>query len=157
MIKISKHLFFKEVTKSDIAIKKGINNMPDYRQLNNIRNWAESIFEPVRAYVGDPVGCTSIFRSPKLNKIIGGSKNSQHRAKNGAAGDIDADVYGYGKNSLIFNFIKNNLDFDQLIWEFGTYQEPAWVHVSYISKEKNRNEILKSVKIKGKTKYIKFN
>jgi len=67
-------------------------------------------------------------------------------------GILDADVYGGVTNAQIFNYIKDNLEFDQLIWEFGTEDNPAWVHVS-LSKRNNRNQILRAYKVDGKTKY----
>lgn len=66
--------------------------------------------------------------------------------------DLDADVFGRINNADIFYFIKDNLEFDQLIWEFGTDKCPAWVHVS-LSKRNNRNQVLKAVKVNGKTHY----
>lgn len=153
-MKISKHLTYEEVVKSNTALRKSIRNTPNTNQLNNIVLWAKNIFEPVREFVNAPLGCNSIFRSIKLNRAIGGSSMSQHCANNGAAGDIDCKVYGHSTNKKIFNFIKNNLDFDQLIWEFGTEEEPDWVHCSYVSEKKNRNQILVSYKNKNnKTKY----
>ena len=86
-----------------------------------------------------------------LKKAIGGSKRSQHCK--GQALDIDADIYGVITNADIFNRIKNHLDFDQLIWEFGTDNEPAWVHVSYVPDGLNRGEILKAYSEGGRTKY----
>ena len=92
-----------------------------------------------------------MFRSEALNKQIGGSSRSQHCQGN--AMDID-DIYGYKTNKEMFDFIKENLDFDQLIYEFGNEENPDWVHVSYVDKEKNRNKILKAVRDKGKTMYV---
>ena len=90
------------------------------------------------------------YRSPELNKATGGSSKSQHCQ--GRAIDID-DVYGYKTNAEMFNYIKNNLDFDQIIWEFGTDKNPDWVHVSYVSTDENRRRCLKAERIKGKTVY----
>ena len=153
---ISKHLNYDEIVKSATSEKYKIKNTPNTNQLKNIIEWADNIFEPVRNFVGKPLGCNSIFRSIELNKHkpIYGSSTSQHCANNGAAGDIDCKKYGYSTNKKIFNFIKDTLDFDQLIAEFCTNEEPNWVHCSYISKEKNRNEILVSYKNKfNNTKY----
>ena len=153
-MKISKYLTYEEVVKSNTALRKSIRNVPNRNQLNNIVLWAKNIFDPVRVFVGAPLGCNSIFRSVKLNRTIGGSSTSQHCANNGAAGDIDCKVYNHLTNKEIFNYIKDNLDFDQLISEFETNREPNWVHVSYVSKEKNRNQVLISYKNKNnKTKY----
>ena len=112
---------------------------------------AEKIFEPLREYVGGPIKINSFFRSSKLNKAIGGSTTSQHCK--GQAMDID-DTFGYKTNADMYKFIKEHLNFDQMIWEFGDDDNPNWVHVSYVSPEKNRNRCLKAYKDKGKTKYM---
>lgn len=97
-----------------------------------------------------PVAVSSGYRSNALNDLIGGSKRSQH--SKGEALDLDADVYGGITNRQIFEYIRESLDYDQLIYEFGTDEEPAWVHVSYKS-EGNRREVLKAYKDNGQTKY----
>ena len=112
---------------------------------------AEMIFQPLRSYVGGPIKITSFFRSPELNQAIGGSKSSQHCK--GQAMDLD-DVYGYKTNAEMFDYIRENLDFDQLIWEFGDDNNPNWIHVSYVDKQENRNRCLKAYKKNGKTKYM---
>ena len=148
---ISKHISYKEGVYSITAIRKGINNEPNKKQLSNMKLIAEKIFEPLRSYVGGPIKINSFFRCPDLNKSIGGSSKSQHC--HGQAIDID-DTYGKMSNSDMYEWIKENLDFDQMIWEFGDDNNPAWVHVSYVSPEQNRNRCLKAYKDKGKTKYM---
>ncbi len=150
MSKISKHISLREATESYTAKRKGIENIPSEYQLTNMAGVAENIFEPLRKWVGGPIKITSFFRSEELNKAIGGSKTSQHCQ--GRAMDID-DVYGYKTNAEMYHYIKNNLDFDQLIWEFGTEENPNWVHVSYASPDENRRICLKAERIKGKTVY----
>ena len=112
---------------------------------------AEEVFEPLRNYVGGPIKINSFFRCPELNTAIGGSHKSQHCK--GQAIDID-DNYGRVNNAEMYHFIKEHLDFDQLIWEFGDDDNPNWVHVSYVSQEDNRNRCLKAYRDKGKTKYM---
>jgi hypothetical protein len=148
---ISKHISEKEATKSITALRLGIANTPNGTALANMKVLAEKIFEPLRKFVGGPIKINSMFRSEALNKQIGGSSRSQHCQGN--AIDID-DIYGYKTNKEMFDFIKENLDFDQLIYEFGNEENPDWVHVSYVDKEKNRNKILKAVRDKGKTMYV---
>jgi len=148
---ISKHISEKEATKSITALRLGIANTPNGTTLANMKILAEKIFEPLRKFVGGPIKINSMFRSEALNKQIGGSSRSQHCQGN--AMDID-DIYGYKTNKEMFDFIKENLDFDQLIYEFGNEENPDWVHVSYVDKEKNRNKILKAVRDKGKTMYV---
>ena len=132
------------------AIRKGIDNTPDDDQLSNMELVAEEVFEPLRNYVGGPIKINSFFRCPELNTAIGGSHKSQHCK--GQAIDID-DNYGRVSNAEMYHFIKEHLDFDQLIWEFGDDDNPNWIHVSYISSEDNRNRCLKAYRDKGKTKY----
>jgi len=148
---ISKHISEKEATKSITALRLGIANTPNGTALANMKILAEKIFEPLRKFVGGPIKINSMFRSEALNKQIGGSSRSQHCQGN--AMDID-DIYGYKTNKEMFDFIKENLDFDQLIYEFGNEENPDWIHVSYVDKEKNRNKILKAVRDKGKTMYV---
>ena len=112
---------------------------------------AHNIFEPLRLWVGGPIKINSFYRSPKLNKAIGGSKRSQHCE--GRAIDID-DTFSYKTNAEMFHYIKDNLNFDQMIWEFGDDNNPAWVHVSFDSLEGNRGRLLKAIKENGKSKYI---
>ena len=147
---ISKHISYKEGVYSITAIRRGINNDPSNKQLANMELIAENIFEPLREYVGGPIKINSFFRSVKLNKAIGGSSKSQHC--HGQAIDID-DTFGVVANSDMYNYIKNNLDFDQLIWEFGDDDNPNWVHVSYVSEEDNRKRCLRAYRSNNKTVY----
>lgn len=157
--KISDHISYTEATKSRTAIRHNIENVPDDDTVCRMIFVAENIFEPIRDNFDVPIAVTSFFRSAALNKKLGGSKNSAHMR--GEAIDIDADVFGLITNKDIFDYAKKNLDFDQLIWEFGTNKDPAWVHIS--SKEEgNRNEILQAYKEKNVfgqliTKYKRLN
>lgn len=151
-MKISEHISYKEATRSITALRKGIVNIPDNNQLENMKRVANKIFEPLRNNFKVPIKVESFFRSYKLNKIIGGSKNSQHMK--GEAIDIDDDFGGL-RNSGMFYFIADNLTFDQLIWEFGNNNSPAWIHVSY-KKTGNRNKISIAYKKKNKTYYKHF-
>ncbi len=149
---ISKYITYAEATKSDTAIKFNIKNDPDANQLIAMKNVATKVFDPVREFVGAPLGVTSFFRSKDLNTKIGGSSTtSQHMS--GEAIDIDCDKYGNSTNKQIFDFIRKNLDFDQLIWEYGTDTNPDWVHVSYKLNGKNRKQVLQKT-IKA---YLPFN
>ena len=148
---ISEHISDKEGVYSRTALRLGINNKQNKKQLNNMMLLADEIFEPLRTYTNGPIKINSFFRSPELNEKIGGSKTSQHCK--GQAIDID-DVYGYKTNAEMYAWVKMNLDFDQMIWEFGTDMNPNWVHISYVSEEDNRNKCLKAYKDDmGKTKY----
>jgi len=148
--KISKHISGREAIESYTAKRRGIENIPSEYELTNMVAVAENVFEPLREWVGGPIKINSFFRSVELNKAIGGSSRSQHCE--GRAIDID-DTYGWKSNAEMYNYIKNNLDFDQLIWEFGTDDNPDWVHVSYVSVDGNRRRCLKAEKTNGKTTY----
>ena len=151
-MKLSKNLSLAEVTKSTTAKRLGINNTPDEWTTENLRQVAVNIFQPLRNAFGCPIYVSSGYRSPELNTAIGGSVRSQH--VEGRALDLDADVYGGCTNSQIFNWIKENLEFDQLIWEFGDDDNPDWVHVSYVYDGVNRKRCLKACRDdKGKTYY----
>ena len=150
MAKISKHITYKEATKSVTALRLGIENTPNDYELQNMELIAEKVFEPLRRAVNGPIKINSFFRCEELNKAIGGSSRSQHCQ--GRAIDVD-DFYGYVSNAYMYYYIKDNLDFDQLIWEFGTDTNPDWVHVSYVDGDSNRKRCLLAYKEDGKTKY----
>tara|TARA_R110001606_G_scaffold292531_1_gene440416 strand:- start:20 stop:475 length:456 start_codon:yes stop_codon:yes gene_type:complete len=148
---ISKHISDREGVYSTTAIRRGLDNTPDAEQLLNMKLLAKKVFEPLREWVGGPIRINSFFRGPELNKAIGGSSKSQHCK--GQAMDIDDG--GCNKtNAEMYKFIKDELEFDQMIWEFGDDNNPNWVHVSYVSENENRNRCLKAYKDKGKTKYM---
>ena len=149
-MQLSKNFSLAEMTKSVTAKRLGIDNTPNEQQIEFLRELCEAVLQPLRDALG-PIAITSGLRVPKLNKAVGGSTTSQHCALSGAAADIDMDA----KNTEVFNYIKDNLVFDQLIWEFGSNDCPDWVHVSYHYGH-NRGQILKAVKQKGKTKYLKY-
>lgn len=151
-IEISKFLTYDEATKSPTALRLGIPNIPDNEQLLNMQYVAQEIFDPVRQFVGGPLLASSFFRSKELNDAVpGSSKTSQHMT--GEAIDIDADGYSYGSNLAIFNFIKNTMEFDQLINEYpDKLGIPAWVHVSKKRIGWNRMEVL----VKLRDRYIPY-
>ena len=147
-MKLSENLSLSEVTRSDSAKRKGISNEPTPEHLENFKKLAENIFEPIRKHFGKPIHISSGYRSKALNAAIGGSASSQHCT--GEAIDIDMDGSSNGiTNKMVFDYIKANLNFDQLINEF----DYAWVHVSYESTGKQRKQILDAKKVGGKTVY----
>lgn len=149
MKKISEHISFAEATKSQTGSRLGIENIPGDAELKAMKLVAAKIFEPVRKAIGKPIFISSFYRCALLNQAIGGAPGSQHMK--GEAMDLDLD----GLNAEIFYWIKNNLEFDQLIWEFGDTKEPDWVHVSY--KEKgNLKEVLRAVRVNKKAEYKPF-
>ena len=149
-MKISDNITYAEAIHSETAKRKGIDNTPNPNQIEAMKLLAEKVFQPLREWVGGPIKVNSFFRSPELNEAIGGSKTSQHCK--GQAIDID-DVYGHKTNAEMYHWIKENLDFDQMIWEFGDDDNPDWVHVSYVSPDRNRGRCLRAERIDGKTKY----
>jgi hypothetical protein len=148
---ISKHISDREGVYSTTAIRRGIDNTPSEEHLDNMKLLAEKIFEPLRKWVGGPIRINSFYRGPELNKAIGGSSKSQHCK--GQAMDID-DNGCHKTNAEMYAWIKDNVDFDQMIWEFGDDKNPNWVHISYVSPEENRNRCLKAYREDGKTKYM---
>ena len=148
--RISGHISLKEGVKSHTATRLSIDNTPCDLDLINMKTIAEKVFEPLRKWVGGPIAINSFYRSPKLNSAIGGSTTSQHCI--GCAIDID-DNYGYKTNEEMYHYIQENLDYDQMIWEFGNLDNPDWVHISYISEDANRRRCLRAYKKNGKTKY----
>mgnify|MGYP003628357378 FL=1 len=135
MKRISKHISYKEAVGSNYAKQKGIKNKPNEEQVENMKLLAKEVFEPLREWVDAPIRVNSMFRSLELNTALKGSKTSSHM--NGEAMDITS--MGGKSNLEMFHYIKDNLEFDQLIWEFG--KEPKWLHVSY-SPVKNRKQVL---------------
>lgn len=151
-MKLSKNLSLAEATKSTTAKRLGIDNTPNEWTKENLRQVAINVFQPLRDAFGCPIYVSSGYRSAELNTAIGGSARSQH--VEGRALDLDADVFGGCTNSQIFNWIKENVEFDQLIWEFGDDDNPDWVHVSYVYDGLNRKRCLKACRDdNGKTYY----
>lgn len=155
-MQLSEHLNLNEVTYSGTAKRLGIDNNPTPEHLNNLKLIAEKVFEPIRKHFGKPIKVSSGYRSKVLNAATpGASETSQHST--GEALDLDQDGMTTGvTNKMVFEFIKNNVIFDQLIWEFGTEYNPDWVHVSYESTGKQRKQILKAVRVNGQTKYLPY-
>jgi hypothetical protein len=139
-MKVSQNITLGEATKSQTATRLKIDNTPNEEALLNMKHVAENVFEPIRKHFGIPIGISSFYRSPKLNKAVKGSKTSQHTK--GEAIDIDADIFGGVTNAEIFEFVRENLDYHQLIWEYGNDKNPAWVHVSLKRVGNNKKQIL---------------
>lgn len=138
MDKISEHITYKEATVSPTSVRLGIANTPDDATLKRMKLVAEKCFEPIRKWYGKPITITSFYRSAELNKAIGGSsKTSQHMV--GEAIDFDC-----GKDNLkVLNWIRQNLEVDQAIHEYGTDEEPSWIHISYTEQRPNRQSFLR--------------
>ena len=150
-MKLSKNLTLRECTRSITASRKGIDNTPKEKEIANLKQIAENVFQPLRDHFEVPIYVSSGYRSQQLNKAVGGSSVSQHCQ--GRALDLDADVFGGVTNAEIFHYIKDCLDFDQLIWELGDDTNPAWVHVSYNSPTENRGRVLRASRRSSATVY----
>lgn len=148
---ISKNFTLAELCNSAAAKRFGISNNPDDKVIKNLELLAKNILQPIRDHFEKPIHVVSGYRSPGLNKKVGGASNSQHLI--GQAVDIDNDNTDIS-NAEIFNYIKENLKFDQLIWEFGNDESPDWVHVSYSAKP--RKQILRAYKDGSRTFYKKI-
>ena len=151
-MKLSKNLSLNEVTKSNTAQRRGIDNTPNEGHLKNLKYLAEQVFQPLREHFGVPIYISSGYRSQALNEAIGGSPRSFH--SHGMALDLDQDGRNKGvSNCDVFYYIKDNLPFTELIWEFGDEYEPNWVHVAIASGREDEKKIKIAEKIDGKTKY----
>jgi len=145
MGKISLNITYSEAVESETAIRKGITNIPNPEQITAMKLLAEKVFQPLRTFIDKPIRVNSFFRCTALNVAVGGSSSSQH-CKGEA---IDIKATGGVTNKQLFDYILYNLDFDQLIWEYGTDENPQWVHVSFTGKRKNRKQVLRAVKGQG--------
>lgn len=153
---LSENLTLAEVVRSESAKRLGVNNMPTPEHIENLKVLAQNIFQPIRNYFRCPIHISSGYRSQALNSAMPGTSSTSQHSK-GEAIDIDMDGSSYGVSNLdIFNYIKEKLDFDQLINEFPVNGNPSWVHVSYRAKGGNRKQVLVANRISGKTVYQPF-
>jgi zinc D-Ala-D-Ala carboxypeptidase len=136
-MKISKHISLEEATISTTAVKLKIDNTPSKLILEKMQLVAEKCFEPLREWYGKPIRVNSFYRCDALNKAVGGSATSQH-AKGEA---IDLSAGSKTENKKLFDWLKENVEFCQLIHEYGDKTGPDWVHISY-SEGKNKKQIL---------------
>ena len=151
MENISKHISWHEGTYSRTGERRDLDNTPNEEQLKCMKEVAENLFEPLREWVGGPIKINSFFRGEPVNTAIGGSRKSQHMK--GQAIDID-DTFRHKTNAEMYYYIKDNLDFDQMIWEFGDDKNPNWLHISWVSHRPNRKKLTIAKKVNGRTKYI---
>lgn len=152
-MQLSKNLSLAEVTRSETAKRKGISNMPTPEHIENFKKLATNIFQPIREHFDKPIFISSGYRSAELNKAIGGSLSSQHCS--GEAIDIDMDGTDI-TNKQIFDYIKDNLTFDQAIAEYPENGHIDWVHVSFAANRSQRKQVLVAKKVNGKTTYIPY-
>ena len=141
---MTKNFTLAELTKTNTGLP---NALPKHLE-GNLRALAENVLQPARDALG-AIEVTSAYRSPEVNKRVGGAKTSQHVQAQAA------DLKYSGGNDVLFRWLVENVEFNQIIWEFGTDAEPAWVHVSYVQGN-NKKQILKAIKQNGKTKYLQL-
>jgi hypothetical protein len=144
-MRLTAHFTLAEFTRSESAKRHGVSNQPTPEHIENIKILCERVLEPIRMKFG-PLILSSGYRSKVLNHYIGGSLKSQHCE--GKAADLDMDGVDGVTNKEIFEYIKNELEFDQLINEFNY----SWIHVSY-NLGKNRKQVLDALKVNNKTVY----
>ena len=151
-MKLTANITLDELTKSQIAERKGINNNPNPAQIENLKALAVNILQPVRSHFEKPLIISSGLRCAQLCVEIGSSVNSQHVADDNAAA-ADFEIPGVDNRELAL-YIKNELNYDQLILEFYKDGEPSsgWIHCSY-SRNKNRQQWLRASRVDGKTSY----
>ena len=148
-MKLSNNFSLKELTSSQTAERKGINNTPSAEHQENLKSLCTNVLQPVRDHFNRVVSVSSGYRSEALCQAIGSKTTSQH-AKGQAA---DFEIYSLSNKELA-DWINKNLDYDQLILEYWKEEDPnsGWVHCSYKS-EGNRKQYLKAYKENGSTKY----
>ena len=151
-MKLTANITLVELTKSQTAERKGINNNPGPQQIENIKALAVNVLQPVRSHFDKPLIISSGFRCAQLCIEIGSKITSQHVADNDAAA-ADFEIPGVDNRELA-TWIKNELEFDQLILEFYRDNEPTsgWIHCSY-STNHNRNQSLRAMREDGKVIY----
>ena len=155
-MQLSKYFTLAELTPSATAKRLGIKNDPTPEHLNNLKLLATNVLDKVREHFGKPIWVSSGYRSKALNDATpGSSATSQHCS--GEAADLDQDGRGTGvTNKMVFDYIKDNLNFDQLIYEYGTDANPDWVHVSWESNGKQRKQVLRCTRVNGKPVYTPY-
>ena len=141
-MKLSKNFSLAEMTKSQTAIRRGIDNIPDKHHITQLELLCEHVLQPIRDHFDRPVTVTSGYRSPELCTVIGSKITSQH-TKGQAA---DFEIPGV-TNMEVAEYIRDNLDFDQLILEFYTGGNTGWIHCSYVHEP--RKDVLTYDKING--------
>lgn len=150
-MKLTKNFSLEELTRSNTAERKGINNSPTAEHIHNLAMLCESILQPLRDKIGRSIRVNSGYRSEKLNNAIGGSKTSEHSF--GKAADIKLVIDGENKSEILYlSIIEMGIPFRQLIWEFGDEETPSWVHVSFDVND-NKKQKLRAYKEGKKTKY----
>ena len=153
---LSAHLTLEECIVSDTAKRLGVSNQPTEEHLLALKLLAENVFEPIRNHFGKPIYVSSGYRSKELNEAIPGSSDTSQHCK-GEALDLDQDTKGTGiTNADVFNFIRANVNFDQLIWEFGDDKNPDWVHVSYSASGSQRKQVLRARRLKSGVSYTQY-
>ena len=150
-MQLTKNFSLHEFTKSNTAARRGIDNNPTAEHIHNLVELCEHVLQPLRDAIGKSIRISSGYRSEALNEAIGGSKTSDHSF--GRAADIELVINGKEDNAKLYNAIKTlDLEFYQMIWEFGDEEQPNWIHIAY-RKDNAKKECLRAYKDNGRTKY----
>jgi hypothetical protein len=150
-MQLTKNFSLHEFTKSNTAARRGIDNNPTAEHIHNLVELCEHVLQPLRDAIGKSIRISSGYRSEALNEAIGGSKTSDHSF--GRAADIELVIDGKEDNAKLYNAIKTlDLDFYQMIGEFGDEEQPNWIHIAY-RKDNAKKECLRAYKDNGRTKY----
>jgi zinc D-Ala-D-Ala carboxypeptidase len=155
-MQLSKYFTLAELTPSGTAKRLGIKNDPTPAHLECLKGLSVNVLDKIREHFGKPIWVSSGYRSKALNEVTpGSSATSQHCT--GEAADLDQDGRGTGvTNKMVFDYIKDHLTFDQLIYEYGTDANPDWVHVSWESTGKQRKQVLRCTRVNGKPVYTPY-
>lgn len=150
-MKLTKNFSLEEMTRSNTAERKGIDNSPTEDHIQNLIYLCENILQPLRDKLGRSIRVNSGYRSEKLNNAIGGSKTSEHSL--GRAADIKLVIDGENKSELLYlAILEMSIPYRQMIWEFGSKETPSWIHISF-NKDDNKRQKLRAYKEGRKTKY----
>jgi hypothetical protein len=151
-MKIGKYFTRQELERSDMAKRLGIQNIASPEIIENAKLLTANLLDPLREFWG-PIHISSWYRCPNLNLAVKGSDKSHHMS--GFAVDIDHDHIHPDENAEIFKVIKDNFEFNTLIWEFGNSKRPDWIHVSWLPNNNPKN-VLIAFRVNGKVVYVKY-
>lgn len=150
-MKLTKNFSLEELTRSNTAERRGINNAPTAEHIHNLAALCENVLQPLRDKLRKSIRVNSGYRSEKLNTAIGGSKTSEHSL--GKAADIKLVIDGENKSEILYlTILEMGIPFRQMIWEFGDENTPSWIHISF-DKDDNKKQTLRAYKDGKKTKY----
>ena len=137
MENISEHISWNEGKASQTAVRMGIDNTPDAETVARMKLTANNCFEPIRKHYGKPIIVSSFYRCWEVNGNVKGSSSTSQHPQGEAIDFISENM------AELFEWIKRNIEFDQLIWEYGDDKSPAWIHISFTEQRENRGQVLR--------------